>query len=63
MVKDISAAERWAVEFRTCNTIIRGLGMEAYELTMVEEEPVKATIELIRERQGWIHEDGAGLST
>ncbi len=62
MVKDISEAERWAVEFRTCNAIIRGLGMEAYELTMVEEEPIKATIELIRERQGWIHEDGAGYS-
>ncbi len=63
MVKDISAAERWAVEFSTCNAIISGIGMEAYELTMQEEEPVKKTIELIRERQGWINEDGGGLST
>ena len=63
MVRDISEAERWAVEFRTCNEIINGIGMEAYELTMQEEEPVKKTIELIRKRQGWIHEDGAGVSS
>jgi hypothetical protein len=57
------AAEKWAIEFYACNEIIRGIGMEAYELTMQEEEPVKKTIELIRERQGWIHEDGGGYSS
>ncbi len=62
MVSKAEAAEKWAVEFYTCNAIIRGIGMEAYELSMQEEEPVKATIELIQKRQGWINEDGGSFS-
>ena len=63
MVKDVSEAEQWAIEFRTCNAIIKGMGLEEYELTMVEVEPIQATIKLMRKMLGWVDEDGAGLSS
>ncbi len=52
----VSDAEKWAVEFYTCNKILAGIGMVEHQLNMEEEEPVKATIELLTKRADWIHE-------
>ena len=52
----VSDAEKWAVEFYTCNKILAGIGMVEHQLNMEEEEPVKATIELLTKRSDWIHE-------
>jgi len=52
----VSDAEKWAVEFNTCNRILAAIGMSEYQLTTQEEEPVERTIELLTKRQSWIHE-------
>ena len=49
--------EEWAIQFSACNEILAGVGMEAYQLSNTEENPVAATIEVLKERQRWIDEE------
>ena len=50
-------AEEWAVQFAACQEILKGVGMEAYQLSYSEEDPVQATIDLLMERQKWLSEE------
>jgi hypothetical protein len=52
----VSDAEKWAVEFHTCNRILAAIGMVEYQLGMEEEQPVDRLIELLTKRHDWIHE-------
>lgn len=63
MVDKVSDAEEWRIQFETCNRILKAVGLEEYELTMVEEHPIEATVGILQDRRSWIDEDRAGLST
>jgi hypothetical protein len=52
----VSDAEKWAIQFYTCNKILAGIGMVEYQLNMEELEPIDRTIELLTKRQSWINE-------
>jgi len=52
----VSDAEKWAVEFTTCNRILEGIGMWEYKLGEHEEQPIERTVELLTKRQDWISE-------
>lgn len=52
----VTDAEKWEIEFRTCNHILAAIGMVEYQLTQQEEEPIERTIEILTKRQSWIDE-------
>ena len=49
--------EEWRIQFEACNEILKGVGMQAYQLTYSEEDPVQATVDILTERQKWLGEE------